>query len=142
MARLCLALCYTRSSATPSAWSSASRREISPHRQRSQTKRQLVQHQEAWSQHQALGDREHLLLAARERRGGFSQAVFEGREELASLLSPGTQSAPAKMYRVRASSRFSATVSPLKTWWRSGTWATRRASPRRGAVRAGGGRRS
>jgi len=48
-----------------------------PHDQRRQAKRRLVEHQEPWPAHQRACDRQHLLLAARQRAAALREALIE-----------------------------------------------------------------
>src|SRR6185436_14754588 len=58
------------------------RREDVAHQDRRDAERGLVEEQELRARHESQADREHLLLASRERRAVVAQAVLEAREEL------------------------------------------------------------
>src|SRR5439155_5892343 len=55
--------------------------ENRPHQERRETQRRLVEQQQARLRHQAAGDGEHLLLAARERACGLADALAEPWKE-------------------------------------------------------------
>ena len=55
---------------------------------RRDAERRLVEHQQARSAHRAARDREHLLLAARERRSALLEPLAQDRERRERRLEP------------------------------------------------------
>jgi len=64
----------------------ADRREDLAHDERGETERGLVEEQEARARHQRAGDRQHLLLAARERAAALVDAFLQAREKAKDAL--------------------------------------------------------
>ena len=52
-----------------------------PHDQRREAERRLVEQQQPRPRHQRAGDRQHLLLAARQRAAALVQALLQAREQ-------------------------------------------------------------
>ena len=60
--------------------------KISLHEQRREAERRLVEQQQPRPRHERARDREHLLLAARERAGALLAALAQAREQLEHAL--------------------------------------------------------
>ena len=87
--------------------------------------RQLVDHQHVGLGEERHREREHLLLAARQVRGGSFMPAPQHREELEHLLGRGLRVRAGRAgAATRATCRFSATVSDGNTPWPPGTWMT------------------
>ena len=95
------------------------------HQQRRQPDRGLVDQQQPRRRHQRARDREHLLLAARQRAGELAPALLQHREGLVAEREVLRDRA-ARRRRNAPSSRFSSTVSFGNSRRPSGTSATPR----------------
>ena len=82
--------------------------------------RRLVQHQQIRRRGQPAADRQHLLLAARQRPGELIAPLGEDGNSSRCARRPLPGGRPAGIAPI---SRFSMTVSEAKTWRPSGTWA-------------------
>ena len=67
----------------------ADRVEDLPHDQRRKAERGLVEQQQARARHQGARDREHLLLAARQRAAALVQPLLQAREQREDALEIG-----------------------------------------------------
>jgi hypothetical protein len=70
-----------RGTATPSSWIRRITAPISLHDPWGQAEEGLVDHQQAWPRHEAAGDGDHLLLAARERVRELPAPLVQERKQ-------------------------------------------------------------
>ena len=91
---------------------------------RRQAHRRLVEEEDLGLGHQRAADREHLLLAARQRPGLLRLAFLEAREQAVDPLEVGLRRPPCRLREKAPISRFSWTDIRLKTRRPSGDWQT------------------
>ncbi len=121
------AFCSTSSMLTPSSLlMRAQDAEDLGHDLRRQPERRLVQQQQLGPQHQRAADRQHLLLAARQRARLLVAALAEPRETRVHLLDVLRRRAALSRRTCAPRRRFSSTDSAVKVPRPSGTWATPR----------------
>ena len=93
---------------------------------RREAERRLVEQQDARPRHQAAGDRQHLLLAAREQARALVQPLAQARKALQHRLDVRARVGARR--RNAPSRMLSSTLSSGNTWRPSGTSTTPRAT--------------
>ena len=106
------------------------------HDHRREPERRLVEHQQARSRHQRAREREHLLLAARQRPRRLVARARDPREPLRHPVDVGLE-ARDRAACTRRARRFSVTVSSVNVPRPSGTWAIPARATASGPPRSG-----